>query len=90
MNMRVLTMIALTCATTMAGSGCSSEVDKIRIEFIDSCKQGGATTAVCKCAFDHLKRHYGEDGLISVQARQTPPADFFEVLSGAAQQCRTR
>lgn len=90
MNNRSIVMLALICTFAMAGAGCSSKVDKIRVEFIDSCKQGGATTALCKCAFDHLKAHYGEDGLIAVQDRRTPPADFFDVLSVAAQQCRAR
>jgi len=79
---------AYALAAVLALAGCSSELDKVRDQFIDSCSSGGGDEAMCECAIDRLQAHYGEEGLVRIQAEGYPPPDFAGQLFKAAQQCR--
>lgn len=81
---------ALTLAVVLLLSACGSELDKARDQFIDSCADTGADEPRCECAFDHLKAHYGEKGIVAMQSGESPPPDFASQLVKAAQQCSTR
>lgn len=81
----------LTVALIMLGlCACSSELEKVRGQFIDSCMSGGGSKSNCKCAIDKLQEHYGEKGLLAINAQGYPPADFVDQLGIAANQCRNR
>ncbi|GAB3046724.1 hypothetical protein [Stenotrophomonas tumulicola] len=79
---------ATVIAATLAFAGCSSELDKVRDQFIDSCSSGGGDKAICECAIDKLQAHYGEEGLVRIQTDGYPPPDFIDQLFNAAQECR--
>ena len=72
----------------LALSACSSELDKVRGQFIDNCMSSGAPKSNCKCAIDKLQDHYGEQGLVAIKRQGYPPSDFAEQLFVAAGQCR--
>lgn len=74
----------------LALSACSSELDKLRSQFVDNCVAGGAPKSSCKCAFDKLQEHYGEQGLLAIEKQSTPPPDLSDRLFVAAGQCRNR
>ncbi|PZU30266.1 MAG: hypothetical protein DI584_00020 [Stenotrophomonas sp.] len=83
-KMLIVALIALgLCA-------CSSELDKVRGQFIDSCMSSGGSKSNCKCAIDKLQDHYGEHGLLLIDEQGYPPADFVDQLGIAANQCRSR
>lgn len=67
---------------------CTSELDKVRGQFIDNCMSSGAPKSNCKCAIDKLQDHYGEQGLVAINTQGRPPSDFFDQLANAAEQCR--
>lgn len=69
-------------------SGCKSDLDKVRDEFIDSCMRSGAPKAQCSCTMDKLQEHYGEKGLVAIDERGYPPMGFAEQVQIAAGQCR--
>ena len=72
--------------SVVALSGCG---DKDEREFIQGCKSGGATTALCGCIWDDLKTKYthGELEKMNQQYGYVPPGFMDNTLS-AAQQCR--
>ena len=72
----------------LALSACSSELDKVRGQFIDNCMSSGAPKSNCRCAIDKLQDHYGEQGLVAIKRQGYPPSDFAEQLFVAAGQCR--
>ncbi|AMJ57418.1 hypothetical protein AXG53_12780 [Stenotrophomonas sp. KCTC 12332] len=72
----------------LALSACSSELDKVRGQFVDNCMSSGAPKSNCKCAIDKLQDHYGEQGLVAINRQGYPPSDFAEQLFVAAGQCR--
>lgn len=74
----------------LALSACSSEFDKLRDKFVDNCVAGGAPKSSCKCAFDKLQEHYGEQGLLAIEKQTIPPSDLSDRLFAAAGQCRNR
>jgi len=74
----------------LALSACSSELDKLRGKFVDNCVAGGASKSSCKCAFDKLQQHYGEQGLLAIEKQSVPPPDLSDRLFAAAGQCRNR
>jgi len=74
----------------LALSACSSELDKLRGKFVDNCVAGGAPKSSCKCAFDKLQQHYGEQGLLVIEKQSVPPPDLSDRLFAAAGQCRSR
>ena len=74
----------------LALCACTSELDKVRGQFIDNCMSSGAPKSNCKCAIDKLQDHYGEKGLLAIDAQGYPPADFVDQLGIAASQCRNR
>lgn len=90
MTLRMMMMAALVVTMALGMAGCRNKLDRFRVDFIDGCKQGGATTALCTCVFDHMKQRYGEDGLLRMEAQQTPPPDFVETMVSAGQQCRAK
>ncbi|WP_225209974.1 MULTISPECIES: hypothetical protein [Xanthomonas] len=69
-------------------AGCSSKLDKVRDQFIDSCVGSGAPLSTCTCAIDELQERYGEKGLVAIEERGYPPPGFLDQLAEAAQQCR--
>lgn len=70
---------------------CSSDLDKVRGQFVDSCMDGGGIKkSECTCAFDRLQDHYGEDGLVAIDRDGYPPPDFVDQLLKASAQCRGR
>jgi uncharacterized protein YgiB involved in biofilm formation len=79
---------ATALAAILALAGCSSELDKVRDQFIDSCSSEGGDKAMCTCAIDKLQDHYGEEGLVRIQTEGYPPPDFTDQLFSAAQECR--
>lgn len=81
--------MAVILAAVLMMSACSSKLDKVRDQFVDSCASSGAQKAMCECAFDKLQEHYGEKGLIAIESEGYPPPDFSDQLVKAAQQCRT-
>ncbi|MEG1682031.1 MAG: hypothetical protein RR326_18165, partial [Stenotrophomonas sp.] len=72
----------------LALCACTSELDKVRGQFIDNCMSSGAPKSNCKCAIDKLQDHYGEQGLVAINKQGRPPSDFFDQLAHAAEQCR--
>lgn len=74
----------------LALSACSSEFDKLRDKFVDNCVAGGAPKSSCKCTFDKLQEHYGEQGLLAIEKQSIPPPDLSDRLFAAAGQCRSR
>ena len=75
---------------TLALCACTSELDKVRGQFIDSCMSGGGSKSNCKCAIDKLQDHYGEEGLVAIDQGGYPPPDFVDQLVAASNQCRGR
>lgn len=71
-------------------SACSSKAEKARNEFVSSCASSGGEESACECAFDRLQTHYGETGIVAIQAEGSPPPDFIDQLASAAQQCRIK
>lgn len=70
---------------------CSSDLDKVRGQFIDSCMDGGGIKkSECKCAIDRLQEHYGEEGLVAIDQGGYPPPDFVDQLLSASAQCQGR
>ncbi|MCI1058782.1 hypothetical protein [Stenotrophomonas maltophilia] len=84
---RLSASLLIPAITLMLG-GCTSELDKVRGQFIDSCMSSGAPKSNCKCAIDKLQDHYGEQGLVAINKQGRPPSDFFDQLANAAEQCR--
>ena len=80
--------IAAAIAAMLAFAGCSSELGKVRDQFIDSCSSGGGDKAMCTCAIEKLQDHYGQEGLVRIQTEGYPPPDFTDQLFNAAQECR--
>lgn len=72
----------------LALCACTSELDKVRGQFIDSCMSSGAPESNCKCVIDKLQDHYGEQGLVAIDKQGRPPSDFIDQLAKAAEQCR--
>ena len=83
-----LSVSLLIPAVTLILGGCTSELDKVRGQFIDSCMSSGAPKSNCKCAIDKLQDHYGEQGLMAINRQGRPPSDFLDQLANAAEQCR--
>lgn len=75
------------CLLTLM-TGCKSELDKVREEFIDNCKTGNASTEICECAIDRLQDHYGEKGLVAIKEQGVMPPDFMAQLARAGEGCR--
>lgn len=84
---RLSASLLIPAITLMLG-GCTSELDTVRGQFIDSCMSGGAPKSNCKCAVDKLQDHYGEQGLVAINKQGRPPSDFIDQLANAAEQCR--
>lgn len=71
--------------------GCSSDLDKVRGQFISSCMDGGGIKkSECKCAIDRLQEHYGAEGLVAIDQGGYLPPDFVDQLVSASTQCRRR
>ena len=87
MGSRIQKMLTVALIT-LGLCACSSELDKVRGQFIDSCMSGGGSKSNCKCAIDKLQDHYGEQGLVAINRQGHPPSDFAEQLFVAAGQCR--
>ena len=68
--------------SVVALSGCG---DKDEREFIQGCKSGGGTTALCGCIWDNLKTKYSHGELQRMNQQYGYVPD--NTLS-AAQQCR--
>ena len=52
----------------LALSACSSELDKVRGQFIDNCMSSGAPKSNCRCAIDKLQDAYtGGDLLLQLK-----------------------
>lgn len=71
MTLRTMMMAALAVTVALGMTGCRNKLDRFRVDFIDGRKQSGGTTTLCTCVFDHMKQHYGEDGLLRIEAQQT-------------------
>ena len=87
MGSRIRKMLTIALIP-LALCACTSELDKVRGQFIDNCMSSGATKSNCKCAIDKLQDHYGEQGLVAINRQGYPPSDFAEQLFVAAGQCR--
>ncbi|WP_371973026.1 hypothetical protein ACB496_15585 [Lelliottia nimipressuralis] len=80
----LLLFTLLLSAATLSGCG-----DKNEREFIQGCKSGGGTTAVCGCIWDNLKTKYTHGELEKMnQQYGYVPLRFMDNLLSAAQQCR--
>lgn len=80
----MLLFTLLLSAAALNGCG-----DKNEREFIQGCKSGGGTTAVCRCIWDDLKTKYphGELEKMNQQYGYVPPR-FMDNMLSAAQQCK--
>ena len=87
MGSRIRKMLTVALIS-LALCACTSELDKVRGQFIDNCMSSGAPKSNCKCAIDKLQDHYGEQGLVAINRQGYPPSDFAEQLFVAAGQCR--
>lgn len=80
----LLLFILLLSAVTLNGCG-----DKNEREFIQGCKSGGGTIAVCGCIWDDLKTKYTHGELEKMnQSYGYVPPRFMDNMLSAAQQCR--
>jgi hypothetical protein len=70
-TLRTMMMAALAVTVALGTAGCRNKLDRFRVDFIDGWKQCGGTTALCTCVFDHMAQHYGEDGLLRIEAQKT-------------------
>lgn len=95
LNMQLTTKVTLrsffllsTLLSAAVLSGCG---DKNEREFIQGCKSGGGTTAICGCIWDDLKTKYthGELEKMNQQYGYVPPR-FMDNMLNAAQQCRNK
>jgi len=62
------TQIALP-ALLLAGllmSSCSSEVDRVRHQFLKGCMAAGVSEALCQCSLDEMSRGKTDDELLNL------------------------
>lgn len=84
--------ILVTSLLSFSLLGCSDEHSRSRGEFLSGCIQGGATKALCSCAYDQLVNIYTADGLSKITKARTSsdiPADYFDNAYKAGITCRT-
>ena len=80
-------LIASSIALVVSVTGCTSEVEQTRDAFVSGCKAGGPSASVCRCVYDALKDHYGEDQMILVNQGAALPGLGEQTLL-AADRCR--
>lgn len=79
--------IVLACVLML--SACArSEFSKFESDFFDGCERSGATEYVCKCTFEKLVNHYGEDKIGHFNETQNAPPEFLEFTYKAGIECR--
>jgi len=65
MSTTQITLPALLLAGLLMSS-CSSEVDRVRHQFLKGCMAAGAPEALCQCSLDEMSKGKTDDELLSL------------------------
>lgn len=79
-------ILITSCLISLVSCG-DSKINEIRGEFIEGCRNGGASRDVCSCTFEKIKDNYTKEQILDVKVGKLPPR-FAEFVIDSSIQCQ--
>lgn len=71
-------------------TGCSSEEDKVRGEFLAGCVQGGSSKKMCRCMFDKMTDSLTDQEMVQMNRGGALTPQILDKTIRAGMACRNK
>ncbi|CAI1132240.1 Uncharacterised protein [Serratia quinivorans] len=88
MNQQMYTRVfclAMLCSLLPA---CGDALNRLKGDFLKGCLQSGAPDPICRCTWDGIETHYGEETLLRIEQTQQWPEGFMQKSARLMAQCQ--
>lgn len=77
--------LAVLCCLLPA---CGDALNRLKGGFLNGCLQSGVPDSICRCTWDGLETHYGEETLLRIERTQQWPKGVMQKSARTILQCQ--